>query len=464
MGSNPLQLFVIVKDFLNNVDQVCAVIRKKLEKQKKREEYFERFKRRYKPNKLNLVGGKFGGKFPNWISPSTACGTQLSSAAEFLPGSARQHHSNRAQIKVIHHRILRQSQNQPTLCASNQNHLTSAVQLFVFIGSVFNHRGRVPGSSSAINAGFYTHANSEHVREAGWDPRLVNESYEFRPRVLQWQAAVRDGLIEAGVFRYRGLTFYTLSDRSSCLTSIIVKSLFDHCRLGTGDDCTERKLAQGLGKYAGKRISEFFRISYNQFNLLLLKSLETTLAGSLRRKQMAETSIKQLEAEIEHTITPSMDGHFALELRGGMPRPRSTESNFAGKQQEDGADRQPRRKTSECGGIKLGGLRDVHLELNGAGLAGFQVAPIIASGTLRIPIPELVRQVLLTESIFAEAILFVCSITNMALRLKEENGSLRKRMGKQNNYMLQEMMDKLDQEQEMFVSSFLEVRSRGEQE
>lgn len=30
-----------------------------------------------------------------------------------------------------------------------------------------------------------------------------------------------------------------------------------------------------------------------------LKSLETTLAGALRREQMAETSIKQLEAEIE---------------------------------------------------------------------------------------------------------------------------------------------------------------------
>lgn len=30
-----------------------------------------------------------------------------------------------------------------------------------------------------------------------------------------------------------------------------------------------------------------------------LKSLETTLAGSLRREQMAETSIKKLEAEIE---------------------------------------------------------------------------------------------------------------------------------------------------------------------
>jgi kinesin family protein 15 len=30
-----------------------------------------------------------------------------------------------------------------------------------------------------------------------------------------------------------------------------------------------------------------------------LKTLESTLAGALRREQMAETSMKQLEAEIE---------------------------------------------------------------------------------------------------------------------------------------------------------------------
>lgn len=33
--------------------------------------------------------------------------------------------------------------------------------------------------------------------------------------------------------------------------------------------------------------------------LIQFKSLETTLAGALRREQMAEISIKQLEAEIE---------------------------------------------------------------------------------------------------------------------------------------------------------------------
>ncbi|KAI3458211.1 hypothetical protein Pfo_014874 [Paulownia fortunei] len=91
---------------------------------------------------------------------------------------------------------------------------SSASQLFVSTDGVFNHRGRILGGSSAINAGFYTRASREYVREAGWDPRLVNESYEwvegkvaFRPRVLQWQSAVRDGLLEAEVLPYRGSTY-----------------------------------------------------------------------------------------------------------------------------------------------------------------------------------------------------------------------------------------------------------------
>lgn len=38
---------------------------------------------------------------------------------------------------------------------------------------------------------------------------------------------------------------------------------------------------------------------YSKSFVAQLKSLETTLAGALRREQMAEISIKQLEAEIE---------------------------------------------------------------------------------------------------------------------------------------------------------------------
>ncbi|XP_015163781.1 phragmoplast orienting kinesin 2 isoform X1 [Solanum tuberosum] len=48
------------------------------------------------------------------------------------------------------------------------------------------------------------------------------------------------------------------------------------------------------GSLIAKEAKGIIRLSSKQF-----KSLETTLAGSLRREQMAETSIKQLEAEIE---------------------------------------------------------------------------------------------------------------------------------------------------------------------
>ncbi|KAL0356784.1 UNVERIFIED_CONTAM: Kinesin-like protein KIN-12D [Sesamum calycinum] len=61
------------------------------------------------------------------------------------------------------------------------------------------------------------------------------------------------------------------------------------------DDCIGRMVAQEHPvNMLGKESHGVLRVSCKQ-----LKSLETTLAGSLRREQMAETSIKQLEAEIE---------------------------------------------------------------------------------------------------------------------------------------------------------------------
>lgn len=48
----------------------------------------------------------------------------------------------------------------------------------------------------------------------GWNGRLVNESYEwveevvaFEPPMRQWQSAVRDGLLEAGVLPNNGFTY-----------------------------------------------------------------------------------------------------------------------------------------------------------------------------------------------------------------------------------------------------------------
>lgn len=91
---------------------------------------------------------------------------------------------------------------------------TSASQLFISTDGVFNHRARVLGGGSALNAGFYTRASADYVTKAGWDPRLVKQSYEwvekkvaFEPKVMGWQSAVRNGLLEAGVSPYNGFTY-----------------------------------------------------------------------------------------------------------------------------------------------------------------------------------------------------------------------------------------------------------------
>ncbi|XVF50741.1 hypothetical protein PTKIN_Ptkin04bG0127500 [Pterospermum kingtungense] len=79
---------------------------------------------------------------------------------------------------------------------------------------VYNHRARVLGGGSVFNAGFYSHAETYFVKETGLDEALVNDSYKwvekkvaFKPPVLQWQSAVRDGLLAAGVLPYNGFTY-----------------------------------------------------------------------------------------------------------------------------------------------------------------------------------------------------------------------------------------------------------------
>ncbi|PRQ17852.1 putative glucose-methanol-choline oxidoreductase, FAD/NAD(P)-binding domain-containing protein [Rosa chinensis] len=91
---------------------------------------------------------------------------------------------------------------------------TSPSQRFVSEDGVINARARVLGGGSCLNAGFYTRAAADYVRDAGWDGRLVNQSYEwverlvaFRPPVQGWQSAVRDGLLEAGVVPDNGFTY-----------------------------------------------------------------------------------------------------------------------------------------------------------------------------------------------------------------------------------------------------------------
>ncbi|KAG8382306.1 hypothetical protein BUALT_Bualt05G0063100 [Buddleja alternifolia] len=91
---------------------------------------------------------------------------------------------------------------------------SSPSQRFISEDGVINARARVLGGGSCINAGFYSRAATQYVSAAGWDGRLVNESYRwveevvaFEPPMKQWQSAVRDGLLEAGVGPYNGFTY-----------------------------------------------------------------------------------------------------------------------------------------------------------------------------------------------------------------------------------------------------------------
>lgn len=91
---------------------------------------------------------------------------------------------------------------------------TSASQFFASTDGVLNARGRVLGGGSSINAGFYTRANPRFIRKVGWDNELVKESYPWvekqivhRPKFSDWQRAVRDGLLDAGVSPFNGFTY-----------------------------------------------------------------------------------------------------------------------------------------------------------------------------------------------------------------------------------------------------------------
>ncbi|RZS08970.1 hypothetical protein BHM03_00040015 [Ensete ventricosum] len=91
---------------------------------------------------------------------------------------------------------------------------SSPSQTFISTDGVINARARVLGGGTCINAGFYTRASPSYVNAAGWDGQLVNESYPwvekrivYWPDVAPWQAALRDGLLEAGVSPFNGYTF-----------------------------------------------------------------------------------------------------------------------------------------------------------------------------------------------------------------------------------------------------------------
>ncbi|KAE8665506.1 putative Glucose-methanol-choline (GMC) oxidoreductase family protein [Hibiscus syriacus] len=82
----------------------------------------------------------------------------------------------------------------------------SYAQQFNSTDGVFSHRARVLGGGSVINAGFYSYADPEFIKEVGFDEALVRDSYQwveqklaFEAPLLLWQSAVRAGLLQAGV-------------------------------------------------------------------------------------------------------------------------------------------------------------------------------------------------------------------------------------------------------------------------
>ncbi|THU66478.1 hypothetical protein C4D60_Mb05t14590 [Musa balbisiana] len=91
---------------------------------------------------------------------------------------------------------------------------TSPTQSFVSEDGVINARARVLGGGTCINAGFYSRASGQEVREMGLDAELAEKSYRwveevvaFEPQLSEWTSALKDGLLEAGVTPYNGFTY-----------------------------------------------------------------------------------------------------------------------------------------------------------------------------------------------------------------------------------------------------------------
>ncbi|KAK7280011.1 hypothetical protein RJT34_25073 [Clitoria ternatea] len=90
---------------------------------------------------------------------------------------------------------------------------SSFAQQFISNDGVLNARARVLGGGSVLNAGFYSRASSRYIRDSGWNETLARNSYEwvenkvvFEPLIMQWQTAVKDGLLEVGVLPYNGFS------------------------------------------------------------------------------------------------------------------------------------------------------------------------------------------------------------------------------------------------------------------
>ncbi|PON47515.1 Glucose-methanol-choline oxidoreductase, N-terminal, partial [Parasponia andersonii] len=92
---------------------------------------------------------------------------------------------------------------------------TGPIDRFKSEDGVENVRGRVLGGSSMINMGFYSRAERDFYRKSGirWDFGLVEKAYEWVEEaivhgsdLLDWQTAMKEALLEAGVGPYNGFS------------------------------------------------------------------------------------------------------------------------------------------------------------------------------------------------------------------------------------------------------------------
>ncbi|PON58577.1 Long-chain-alcohol oxidase [Trema orientale] len=92
---------------------------------------------------------------------------------------------------------------------------TGPIERFKSEDGVENVRGRVLGGSSMINMGFYSRAERDFYRKSGvrWDFGLVENAYEWVEEaivhgsdLLDWQTAMKEALLEAGVGPYNGFS------------------------------------------------------------------------------------------------------------------------------------------------------------------------------------------------------------------------------------------------------------------
>ncbi|XVF12414.1 hypothetical protein REPUB_Repub08aG0116200 [Reevesia pubescens] len=190
----------------------------------------------------------------------------------------------------------------PTLLDLSPN---SYAQPFISDDGVYNHRARVLGGGSVINAGFYSHAETEFVKEAGLDDALVNDSYQrvenkvvFKPNVLQWQSAVRDGLLEAGVLPNNGFTYDHINGTK---TGATIFDMDGHRH--TAADLLEYADPQKINIYLHATVSKIM--------------LTTKEVGSRRR---AEGLIFEDPLGVRHTAFLTKDSMSETILSAGGPQ------------------------------------------------------------------------------------------------------------------------------------------------